>query len=139
MKQFTFLIVGIIFGIGLSICYNMFYTTTKTLNMQNIAVRFAYLEIMPDKLDEFLQGVKKGMKTSVQTEEGVLALYALADQNDPTKMTFFEMYASDEAYEKHRQTKHFKEYFNSTKDFVTKRVLFQTTPVQMQDKNTKYE
>lgn len=73
-------------------------------------VRIAELEIDPAQLDSYLAIVKKEMDASIRVEPGVLAIYAVADKDNPTKLTFFEMYADEAAYLSHRETPHFKEY-----------------------------
>ena len=97
-------------------------------------VRIADLEIDPAQLDQYLAIVKKEMETSIRVEPGVLAIYAVADKDDPTKLTFFEMYADEAAYLSHRDTPHFKEYVEGTKDMIKSRKLRETMPVQLSAK-----
>jgi quinol monooxygenase YgiN len=78
--------------------------------------------------------VKKEMEASIRVEPGVLAIYAVADKTDPAKLTFFEMYADEAAYLAHRETPHFKEYVESTKDMIKTRTLRETVPVQLSAK-----
>lgn len=100
------------------------------------SVRIARLDIKPECLDAFLIAVKEEMATSLRVEPGVIALYAVADKQDPTKMTFFEMYVDDAAYERHRNTPHFQKYFQTTKDMIARRVLLEAVPVELRDKRT---
>src|SRR5688500_4285344 len=88
---------------------------------QATVVRIADLEIDPAQLDRYLAIVKKEMEASIRVEPGVLAIYAAADKSDPAKLTFFEMYADEAAYLSHRETPHFKEYVESTKDMIKAR------------------
>ena len=97
-------------------------------------VRMAYIEVKPGLRDAFISAVTEGMRTSVQTEPGVLALYCVADKNSPDKLVFFEMYASEEAYQAHRMTPHFKKYIETTKDKSVSKSLLETVPVELQDK-----
>ncbi len=98
-------------------------------------VRIADLEIDPAHLDRYLEIVKEEMAISVRDEPGVLALYAVADNNKPNRVRFFEMYTDDAAYELHRQSPHFRKYFESTKHMITSRVLVEATPVQLNAKS----
>ena len=100
------------------------------------SVRIARLDIKPECLDAFLIAVREEMATSLRVESGVIALYAVADTQDPTKMTFFEMYVDDAAYERHRNTPHFQKYFQTTKDMIARRVLLEAVPVELRDKRT---
>jgi len=97
-------------------------------------VRVAELEIDPAQLDRYLAIVKDEMATSIRVEPGVLAIYAVADKDDPTKITFFEMYADDAAYQSHRESPHFKAYVEGTKEMIKSRKLKETVPVQLSAK-----
>lgn len=99
------------------------------------AVRIARLDIKPECLEAFLIAVREEMATSLRVEPGVIALYAVADRQDPAKLTFFEMYVDDAAYERHRNTPHFQKYFQTTKDMIARRVLLEAVPVELRDKH----
>ncbi len=99
------------------------------------AVRIAHLQIKADQLEAFTKAVKEGMEASLRLEPGVIALYGVADKNDPTKLTFFELYLDDAAYQKHRETPHFQKYFNTTKDMIADRVLMEAVPLELRDKH----
>ncbi len=101
---------------------------------QQPVVRMAHLEVKPGLRNAFIAIVTEGMRTSVQTEPGVLALYCVADKNNPDKLIFFEIYASEEAYQAHRTTPHFKKYIEKTKDLSVSKVLLETVPVELRDK-----
>lgn len=66
--------------------------------------RIAQLRIKPEYLEAFMIAVREEMETSLRVEPGVVALYAVADRRDPTKMLFFELYVDDAAYQSHRNT-----------------------------------
>ena len=74
------------------------------------------------------------MEASIRVEPGVLAIYAVADKVNPSKLTFFEMYADEAAYLSHRESPHFKKYVDSTKDMIRSRVLREAMPVQLSAK-----
>ena len=97
-------------------------------------VRIAELEIDPAQLDAYKAAVKEEMETSVRVEPGVLALYAVAEKESPTKLRFFEMYADEAAYNSHRESAHFKKYVATTKDMIKSRKLIETVPIQLSDK-----
>ena len=97
-------------------------------------VRIAELEIDPAQLDAYKAAVKEEMETSVRVEPGVLAIYAVAEKDNPTRLRFFEMYADEAAYNSHRESAHFKKYVTTTKDMIKSRKLIETVPVQLSDK-----
>ena len=97
-------------------------------------IRIADLEIHPAQLDEYLALVREEMETSVRVEPGVIAIYAVADKDNPAKLTFFEMYVDEAAYLAHRDAPHFKKYVEGTKDMIRTRVLREMRPVQLSAK-----
>src|SRR5262245_7213626 len=79
-------------------------------------VRIAELEIEPAQLEAYKVTVKEEMETSVRVEPGVLAIYAIAEKDNPTKLRFFEMYADEAAYKAHVESAHFKKYRDIAKN-----------------------
>lgn len=99
-------------------------------------IRIAHLRIKPERMHAFTTAVKEGMEAALRVEPGVVAIYAAADKSDSTRLTFFEMYVDEEAYQLHRNTPHFQKYFHTTKDMITERVLLEAVPVELRDKYT---
>jgi quinol monooxygenase YgiN len=97
-------------------------------------VRIAELEIDPAQLESYKAAVKEEMETSVRVEPGVLAIYAVAEKDNPSKLRFFEMYADEAAYTAHIESAHFKKYATTTKAMITSRRLIDTVPVQLSAK-----
>lgn len=97
-------------------------------------VRIAELEIDPARLDAYEASVKEEMEESVRVEPGVLAIYAVAEKENPTKLRFFEIYVDEAAYNSHRESAHFKKYVATTKDMIKSRKLIETDPIQLSDK-----
>ena len=102
---------------------------------QASSIRIAHLQIKEDQLPALLDSVKEEMEAALRVEPGVIAIYAAADKNDPTKMTFFEMYVDEAAYQTHRDTPHFQKYFHTTKDMISDRILLEAVPVELRDKH----
>jgi quinol monooxygenase YgiN len=97
-------------------------------------VRVAELEIEPAQLDNYKAAVKEEMEPSVRVEPGVLAIYAVAEKDNPSKLRFFEIYTDEAAYKAHVESAHFKKYQNITKTMITSRRLIDTVPVQLSAK-----
>jgi quinol monooxygenase YgiN len=97
-------------------------------------VRIAELDIDPVHLAAFHAAVRESVETSVRVEPDVLALHAVADKERPTHVTVFEIYSSSAAYDRHRETPHFRKFFTTTQTMVLKRRLIDTTPIAMQAK-----
>jgi len=114
-----------------------------TLSMTGVAVaqqprvsvvRIAELEIDPARMDSYNVAVNEEMEASIRLEPGVMAIYAVAEKDHPNKLWFFEMYADEAAYDAHRNSPHFRKYFDTTKDMITGRRLIETVPVQLNAK-----
>ena len=87
------------------------------------APRCCFVQILPEKLDAFREAVFTNMRTSVAEEPGVLYLYAASFADDPLHWVFWEGYASEEAYDAHRETAHFKTYIAATADCLSEKEL----------------
>lgn len=98
-------------------------------------VRIAELEIDPAQLEAFKAAITEGVRASVREEPGVFALYAVAERDRPTHLRVFEIYADEQAYELHRQSPHFRKFFESTQAMVLSRVLIDTVPVVLSAKS----
>jgi quinol monooxygenase YgiN len=96
---------------------------------KNQVVRIAKLRIDSAQLDNYMAALKEHAETAVRVEPGVLTLYAVAEKNDPTRITVFEIYADAAAYQAHLQTPHFKKYKSTTKDMVKSLELVETVPI----------
>ena len=92
-------------------------------------VRLARLQIDPAQLESYRAALTQEIATSVRVEPGVIALNAVVEKHDPTRITILEIYSNKEAYEAHLQTPHFKEYKTSTLHMVRSLELVEVEPV----------
>jgi quinol monooxygenase YgiN len=74
------------------------------------------------------------MEASVRVEPGVLAIYAVAEKENPARLRFFELYIDEAAYRTHIASPHFRKYFETTKDMILSRRLIDAVPVQLSAK-----
>lgn len=100
----------------------------------NKLVRIARLEIDSSQLEQYKAMLKEGIETAVRVEPGVLALFAVYDQDHPTQVTVFEVYADEAAYEAHLQTAHFKKYKSGTREMVKHLELIKVSPIALETK-----
>lgn len=94
-------------------------------------VRIAQLEIDPAHLAAYQAAVKEEMAESVRLEPGVLAIYSVAEKDHPNRLHFFEIYASEAAYQRHIASAHFQKYFAIIQSMILSKTLLETTPVQL--------
>ena len=81
-------------------------------------VRFAKIKVDPLQLDKYNAALKEQMNTAIRVEPGVLTYYAVANKDDPARITILEIYADTAAYNLHITTAHFKKYKETVKDMV---------------------
>lgn len=84
------------------------------------------LPIAPEHLDEFHRLGRHNISQSVNAEQGVLAMYVLADKHMPNKLYVVEDYADKNAHQAHRQTPHFQAWLNGSKDMIVSRKTIDT-------------
>ena len=97
-------------------------------------LRLAHLTIKPNQIASFKEIVAKEMKQSIQVEDGVQLLFAASVTERPDEWIFIELYQDRDAYDKHRQTSHFKTYIEETKDMVLDKRLQVLAPQLMVSK-----
>ncbi|WP_320200219.1 putative quinol monooxygenase [Agrobacterium sp. rho-13.3] len=97
-------------------------------------VRMAEIEIDPVYLEAYQRLLAEEIEISVNIEEGVLALNAVAIKGYPEKIRILEVYASRAAYEAHLQTPHFLKYKAGTVGMVTSLNLIDVEPLMMHSK-----
>ncbi|MGN6506371.1 MAG: putative quinol monooxygenase [Tepidisphaeraceae bacterium] len=97
-------------------------------------IRIAELQVDRAQLAAFTEIVAEEIRESVRVEPGVLAIYAVADREDPAQLRFFEIYTDAAAYESHRQSPHFLKYVTLTQPMIRTRKLIDAVPLQLSAK-----
>lgn len=92
-------------------------------------VRVAEIEIDPGQSVAYLDALKEQIQAALRMEVGVVALYSVADKENPAHITVFEIYTDAGAYKTHVETEHFRKYKTVTKDIVKSLKLRETVPV----------
>lgn len=97
-------------------------------------VRLSKIEIYPEYLDEYIKFATEVGEVSLRTESGVLTMYAVAEKDNPCKITILETYASQEAYKKHIASAHFQKYKQGTLHMVKSLELVDQKPLNPANK-----
>jgi len=84
----------------------------------DMMIRISEIEIIPEFLEEYKSILKEEGSASVKLEKGVIAIFPMFQQKNPTQIRIVEMYADKEAYQFHLQTPHFQHYKTSTLKMV---------------------
>jgi len=92
-------------------------------------VRLSRIVVDPAQLAEYNNYLEEEIEASMRLEPGVLTLYAVAEKENPNRITILEIYASEEAYQSHVQTPHFLKYKEGTLDMVQELELIDTNPL----------
>ena len=92
-------------------------------------VQLAKLEIDPAQLDSYKAALQEGVQTALRVEPGVLSLYAMAAMENSAHITLVEIYADEDAYQAHLQTRHFLKYKTGTKEMVKSLELVRVFPL----------
>ncbi|MBO9620919.1 MAG: antibiotic biosynthesis monooxygenase [Niabella sp.] len=107
----------------------LFMETTATAQQQNRMIRVAKIEVDSTYLNQYKAAVAEHTRAAVQSEPGVLGLYAMYEKEHPTRVTILEIYASKEAYQEHLKTPHFLKYKTGTLKMVKSLQLIDMDPI----------
>lgn len=92
------------------------------------------VEVKPEFQNEFKNIVLPEMAQSLRVEQGVFAMYAAIDAKEPNRWYFYEIYASEEDYQLHRQTPHFGDYLRQTAQMSSRKESVPVKPVFLRNK-----
>lgn len=98
-----------------------------------IITNMVRINVHPEDAAAFKEVVMPEMVQSLAVEEGVLAIYAGTTVDNPNTWLFFEIYASEEAYQAHRETPHFKEYLRLTPDMLGEKTFYDIRPTLLKN------
>lgn len=99
-------------------------------------VRLSKIEVYPQYIDEYLKFAVEVGTQSLQSEPGVLTMYAMQDKENPCTITILETYSSDEAYKSHISSEHFQKYKQGTLHMVKSLELCDQAPLNPKNKLT---
>lgn len=148
-RLFKFIISVVITLIAFSACGNvrsmentrsMEDTIVKTNMCEKIPmqsdgiVRLSKIQVNPDYLDDYMKYAIEVGTVSLETEPGVLTMYAMADKENPCNITILETYASQEAYKSRIASEHFQKYKQGTLHMVDSLILDDVTPLNPDNK-----
>ena len=96
---------------------------------QPLYVQEAEIEIDPAQLESYKAAVAEHIETATRVEPGIIALYAVSENDNPTRVRVFEIYRDQDAYRSHLETAHFKTYKATVEKMVRSLKLIRTTPI----------
>ena len=96
---------------------------------ENMQVRIAELEILPEWLDAYLEAAGAVGAESVAKEPGVICIFPMQKKESPTSIRIVEIYRSEEAYKEHLATPHFRAYKEGTPHMIKSLELVPMRPL----------
>jgi quinol monooxygenase YgiN len=118
-----------LFVIGASVLASALSGSVAAKELQGPYVQVAEIEIDPAQLEAYKAAVREHIETAIRIEPGVLVLYAVSEQDNPTHVKVFEVYRDTNAYKSHLESDHFKKYKATTEKMVKSLMLVRTTPI----------
>ena len=91
---------------------------TSLIKHETMIVRLAEIEVYPKHLTEYLKFANEVDRLSMEREPGVVCLFPMQCAEDSTQIRILEIYASEEAYQRHIKTEHFQKYKQGTMHMV---------------------
>ncbi len=135
-KVFPFFIATVVLMVVFANCSSNSGNNNKETTMndnsippENNKVRLSMITVDSTRLDEYNAFLKEEIEASMRLEPGVLTLYAVSEKDNPNKVVILEIYADEDAYQKHIKTPHFLKYKEGTLDMVQSLELIDTTPL----------
>lgn len=92
-------------------------------------VRLAVIEVDKSQIADYHEFLKEEINGSIEKEPGVITLYAVAERENPERVTLFETYADSSQYKAHLMTPHFKKYKQGTLQMVKHLELIAAQPL----------
>lgn len=133
MRIFNIILIFVVSAMTLASCdrnnRNQDYMQPKLEMQPDGIVRLSKIKVNPEYLDEYMKFAVEVGTISLQTEPGVLTMYAVADKDDPCNITILETYSSQEAYKQHIASEHFQKYKQGTLHMVDSLVLDDVEPL----------
>lgn len=103
--------------------------TAAAAEVRPLYVQEAEIEIDPAQLESYKAAVAEHIETATRVEPGIIALYGVSENDNPTRVRVFEIYRDQDAYRSHLETAHFKTYKATVEKMVRSLKLIRTTPI----------
>ena len=117
--------------IGASVLTAAVSGAAAAAEVQALYVQEAEIEIDPAQLESYTAAVTEHIETATRVEPGIIALYAVSENDNPTRVRVFEIYRDEHAYKSHLETAHFKTYKATVAKMVRSLKLIRTTPIAL--------
>jgi len=76
------------------------------------------IQVKPQHVSEFMEMARYDAEHSQKDEPGCVRFDIIQDRDDSNRFYFYEVYRDEVALAAHRQTAHFKHYFEKTQPWL---------------------
>jgi quinol monooxygenase YgiN len=97
-------------------------------------IRLIKIELHSSAVGSFNKLGNSLMLAGIKEEAGVLVMYAVAEKENPTRVSIVEVYESIDAYEKHIATPHYLQYEEAAKTLVKSLKFIDVNPILLGSK-----
>ena len=104
-------------GLMISVCLMITLDHAHAQDQQMI-VRISEIQVHSEHLDQYKAMLNEEAEASLRLERGVIAIFPMYQQEDPSQIRILEIYAHHHAYEAHLKTSHFQKYKTTTLPMV---------------------
>lgn len=101
-------------------------------NENGMIIRISEIEVDPEYLAEYKMILNEEAQASMRLEPGVIAIYPMQEQENPSRIRILEIYIDEDAYKSHLKTVHFQKYKTTTIEMVKSLKLVDMTSMDRQ-------
>jgi quinol monooxygenase YgiN len=117
--------------IGMALFAMSFGTAAMSEQRTQQHIQIAEIDVDPAQLDDYVAAVAEQIEAAIRLEPGVLVLYSVANKDNPTHVTVFEIYRDREAYLAHLHTPHYLKYKATVEKMVKSLKLISVDPIAL--------
>jgi autoinducer 2-degrading protein len=78
------------------------------------------IQIKPEHRDAFIEAMLDDAVGSIDNEPDCLLFNIVQNAEDANRLHLYEVYRSEDAFERHKQTPHFKRWIDTVQDWLAK-------------------
>ena len=90
--------------------------------MENLAL-WVVFDVAPSRLEEFLAAAREDAQGAMTREPGCRRFDILRDAQQPSRVSFYEVYDDEAAFAAHLQTAHYKRFAEASPPMVTAKTV----------------
>lgn len=104
------------------------------LHSDDFLIRLIKIELNANEIGNFTKLAQTVMLPGLKAEKDVLVMYALAEKNNPGRISILEVYANGTAYEEHLKTPHFTQYKEASEKMIKSLERIDVNPILLGSK-----